>query len=229
MEATEAVGRGGLVKSECYTLEMDIYFKKEITYLLAGKKFVFDIGETLFSTFEVDYGTDLLLRYLIPNNPKIILDLGCGYGPIGIVLAKNIPGAQVIMIDRDLLAVRYSKLNLVKNNITNTTVLGSIGMEAIHDQTFDLIASNIPAKIGDEAIASEFILAPYKQLNPEGELWVVVVNALNRLVPKIAGDNNLNIKEIKKGNGHTVYKIKKPSRLGLFARNKFECSAPRTG
>lgn len=188
---------------------MDIYFKKEIIYPIAGKKFIFDIGETLFSTFEVDYGTDLLLRYLIPNNPKTILDLGCGYGPIGIVLAKNNPGAQIIMIDKDLLAVRYSKLNIAKNGITNATVLGSVGMESIQDKTFDLIASNIPAKIGDEAITSEFILAPYKQLSPGGELWVVVVNALNRLVPRVAGHNNLNIKEIKKGNGHTIYRIKK--------------------
>lgn len=188
---------------------MDIYFKKQIIYPLLGEKFVFDIGETLFSTFEVDYGTDLLLRYMTPNNPKTILDLGCGYGPIGIVLAKNNPNTQVVMVDRDLLAVRYSKLNLAENTITNAVVLGSVGMEAVQNQTFDLIASNIPAKIGDEAITSEFILEPYKQLNPGGELWIVVVNALNRLIPKVASKNDFNIAEIKKGNGHTVYRIKK--------------------
>lgn len=188
---------------------MDIYFKKEIIYPLAGKKFVFDVGETLFSTFEVDYGTDLFLRYLVANKPRTILDLGCGYGPIGIVLAKNNPEAQVIMVDRDLLALRFANINIVKNNVTNATTLGSVGMEAVTTENFDLIASNIPAKIGDEAITEEFILAPYKHLNPAGELWVVVVNALNRLIPKIGSKYHLNVKAIKKGNGHTVYRIKR--------------------
>lgn len=186
---------------------MDIYFKKEIIYPLAGKKFVFDIGETLFSTFDVDYGTDLLLRYLVANNPKTILDLGCGYGPIGVVLAKNNPEAHVTMIDRDLLAVRYAKFNIFKNGVTNATALGSVGLETVVNETFDLIVSNIPAKIGDEAITEEFILTPYQHLNPGGELWVVVVNTLNRLIPKVARQNDLNIKQIKKGDGHTVYRI----------------------
>lgn len=192
---------------------MDIYFKKEVTYPLAGKKFIFDVGETLFSTFEVDYGTDLLLRYLVVNNPKTILDLGCGYGPIGIVLAKNNPRAQVTMVDRDLLAVRFANINIAKNGVTNATTLGSVGMEAVINENFDLIVSNIPAKIGDEAITEEFILTPYRHLNPDGELWVVVVNALNRLIPKIGSKHNLNVKAIKKGNGHTVYQFKKHSSL----------------
>lgn len=188
---------------------MDIYYKKDITYPIAGQKFVFAVSETLFSTFEVDYGTDLLLRYMIPNNPKTILDLGCGYGPIGIVLARKYPNAKVTMVDRDLLSVRYSNFNIQKNNISNATALGSVGMEAILNQNFDLIVSNIPAKIGDQAITQEFVLAPYQHLNPNGELWVVVISALNRLVPKIGSHNSLDVKVIKKGNGHTVYQIKK--------------------
>lgn len=197
---------------------MDVYFKKDITYPFQGQKFIFAVSETLFSTFAVDYGTDLLLRYLTSsNNPKTILDLGSGYGPIGTVLAKRHPSAQITLVDRDLLAVRYAKINIAKNNIQNAVALGSVGMEAVLDQNFDLIVSNIPAKIGDEAIAQEFILTPYQHLNHNGELWVVVVNALNRLIPKIGSHNNLDIKEIKKGNGHTVYRIKKSSRSNVHA------------
>ena len=61
------------------------------------------------------------------------------------------------MLDRDLLAVRYTNINIVKNNISNARALGSVGMEVVSNQTFDLIVSNIPAKIGDEAIAEDFI------------------------------------------------------------------------
>lgn len=186
---------------------MDIYFKKEITYIFEGERFKFDIGNTLFSTFDLDHGTDVLLRAIVTNNPKTILDIGCGYGPLGIVLARKNPQAEVTMIDRDLLAVRYSKLNLEKNNIHNVEVLGSVGMEQIKDKTFDLIVSNIPAKIGDEAIIEEFILTPYKNLNSDGEYWFVVINALNHLIPSVGRKYQLNIKEIRKRNGHTVYKL----------------------
>jgi len=189
---------------------MDVYFKKEIIYPFEGEKFKFDVGNTLFSTFDLDHGTDVLLRTIAPNNPKSILDIGCGYGPIGIVLAKKNPQAQVTMIDKDLLAVRYTKLNIEKNNIHNANVLGSVGMEQIMDKTFDLIVSNIPAKIGDEAIIQDFILIPFEHLNPGGELWIVVINALNRLIPKIKRQYQLNIKRAKKRSGHSVYRIKKP-------------------
>lgn len=188
---------------------MDVYFKKEITYPLDGIIFKFDVGNTLFSTFDLDHGTDILLRSITFSNPKTILDLGCGYGPIGIVLAKKNPQAQVTLIDKDLLAVRYSKHNIEKNRIQNAITFGSVGMEQVIDKTFDLIASNIPAKIGDEAIAKDFILTPYEHLNPGGELWIVVVNALNRLIPKIGRQQKLNMKEVRKRKGHSVYKIVK--------------------
>ncbi len=190
---------------------MDVYFKKEISYPFGGEEFKFDVANTLFSTFDLDHGTDILIRAISPSKPKSILDLGCGYGPLGIILAKNNPQAEVVMVDKDLLAVRYTKYNIVKNSITNAVVLGSLGVEGIKEKTFDLIVSNIPAKIGDEAIAKEFILDPYKLLKPNGEYWVVVVSALNRLIPQVCNKNNIKIKEIRKRRGHTVYKISKPA------------------
>jgi 16S rRNA G1207 methylase RsmC len=188
---------------------MDAYYKKEITYPFAGQKFIFDIGETLFSTFAIDHGTDILIRSIVARKPKSILDIGCGYGPLGIILAKNNPQAKVTMTDRDLLAVKYTQYNIEKNNITNATALGSLGFEAIKEKKFDLIVSNIPAKIGDEAIAQEFILQPYEHLNPEGEYWFVVVSALNRLIPRLKIKDDVNIEYVRKRRGHTVYKIRK--------------------
>lgn len=187
---------------------MDVYFKKEITYPFAEGKFKFDIGETLFSTFGLDHGTDVLLRSIDFKGAKTILDIGCGYGP-GIILAKTNPQAKVTLVDRDLLAVRYANQNIRKNDVNNAIALGSVGMEQIQDQTFDLIVSNIPAKIGDKAITEEFILTPLAHLSPGGELWAVVVNTLNRLIPKIGRQNNLKFKEIRKRSGHTVYKFTK--------------------
>lgn len=190
---------------------MDSYFKKEIIYPYKGIKFVFDVAEELFSTFAIDHGTDMFIRHMVVNNPKTILDLGCGYGPIGIVLAKTNPNAQVTMVDVNLLAVRYTDNNIKRNEVTNAIAIGSVGVEAVLDKTFDLIVSNIPAKIGDEAITKEFILTPYEHLNPGGELWIVVVNALNHLIPKIGPKYHLDMQLMKKRSGHSLYRIRKGS------------------
>src|SRR3989339_195898 len=120
---------------------MDVYFKKVINYLFGQEEFKFVVAETLFSTFAIDHGTDILIRAIIPNKPKSILDLGCGYGPLGIILAKNNQGAEVVMVDKDLLAVRYTKYNITKNKIINAVALGSLGVEELKEKTFDLIVS----------------------------------------------------------------------------------------
>ena len=190
---------------------MDAYFKKEITYVFAKQEFTFAIANTLFSTFDIDHGTDILIRSIVPNNPKSTLDIGCGYGPLGIMLAKTNPQAEITMLDRDLLAVQYTNFNIAKNNITNAVAIGSVGTEAVKEKNFDLVVSNIPAKIGDEAIAEEFILEPYSLLNPGGEYWMVVVSALNRLVPRVGKEHHLQMNEVRKRRGHIVYRIRKPA------------------
>jgi 16S rRNA (guanine1207-N2)-methyltransferase len=184
---------------------MDNYFKKETKYRYKGIEFKFDVAYTLFSSFEVDFGTEVFLKFLEPNNPKTILDLGCGYGPIGIILAKLYPDSKVTMIDKDLLAVKYAKHNAEKNGVSNIEVKGNLALEGIEEK-FDLIVSNIPAKIGDIGIEKEFLEAPMAHLNPGGEYWFVVVSGLNRLIPKYFRQNNLKLKEIKKRSAHTVYR-----------------------
>jgi 16S rRNA G1207 methylase RsmC len=189
----------------------DAYFKKRIDYRWRDESFTFDLGHTIFSSFQVDEGTDLLLRLLdIDEPPHTILDLGCGYGVIGIVLARRFPEAQVILADKDLLAVRYARANCARNGIQNAQVLGSVGMDNVPDLPYDLIVSNIPAKIGDAAIEREFILKPLAHLGPGGVFWYVVVSGLNRLMPAIGTRHHLKQKAIKKRAGHTVYRIVSP-------------------
>lgn len=189
---------------------MDPYFKKQLLYKHRGHEFVFDVGHTLFSSFDVDEGTDVFLRFLQPNAPQTILDLGCGYGPIGIILARLYPQAQVVMADKDLLAVRYARHNVAQNQLGNATVVGSVGVESVPDLSYDLIVSNIPAKIGDEAIEQEFLLAPYARLRPGGDYWFVIVSGLNHLIPRLGQRHQLKLKEVKKRAGHSVYHLHKP-------------------
>lgn len=186
----------------------DAYYKKRLDYTLRGQQLAFDVGHTLFSSFQVDDGSDLLLRTIEPAQPPArLLDLGCGVGVLGISLARRFPAAEVLMSDVNLLAVRYARHNLALNGVTNATVFGGVGLEAVPPGEFDLIVSNIPAKIGDLAIEQEFVLGPLARLRPGGEYWFVVVSGLNHLIPRLGPRHQLKLKEIKKRSGYSVYRV----------------------
>ncbi len=189
----------------------DVYFKKRIEYYCRGQSFVFDVAHTLFSSYQIDEGTDLFLRTIDAAAPRTILDMGCGCGVIGIVLARLFPEAQVTLLDRDLLAVRYARHNAELNRTPNVTVIGSVGLEHAPAEPFDLIVANVPAKIGDEAIEQEFILAPLQRLRPGGDYWFVVVSGLNHLIPGVGTRHQLKLKQVKKRAGHAVYHVHKPT------------------
>ena len=188
----------------------DVYFKKRIDYFCRGESFKFDVAHTLFSSYQVDEGTDLFLRTIDVVAPRTILDMGTGCGVIAIALARLFPTARVYALDRDLLAVRYARHNAELNATPNVTVLGSVGLEHAPAEPFDLIVSNIPAKIGDEAIEREFVLAPLERLRPGGDYWFVVVSGLNHLIPGIGTRRGLKLKQVKKRAGHAVYHLHKP-------------------
>jgi 16S rRNA (guanine1207-N2)-methyltransferase len=192
----------------------DVYFKKRIDYYCRNLSFHFDVAHTLFSSHQIDEGTDLFLRTIDVVAPRSIVDMGCGCGVIGIVLGRLYPDAQVTSLDRDLLAVRYTRQNATLNQTPNVTAIGSIGLESAPADPVDLIVANIPAKIGDQAIEQEFILEPLEHLRPGGDYWFVVVSGLNHLIPGIGIRHRLKLKQVKKRAGHAVYHLHKPAQPG---------------
>jgi 16S rRNA G1207 methylase RsmC len=188
----------------------DVYFKKRIDYYCRGQSFAFDVAHTLFSSYQIDEGTDLFLRTIDVPAPRSIIDMGCGCGVIGIVLARLFPEARVMSLDRDLLAVRYTHHNAALNQTPNVTAIGSVGLECAPAEPVDLIVANIPAKIGDDAIEREFMLGPLERLRPGGNYWFVVVSGLNHLIPGLGTRHRLKLKQVKKRAGHAVYHLYKP-------------------
>ncbi|HNP71721.1 MAG TPA: methyltransferase [Kouleothrix sp.] len=189
----------------------DVYFKKRIDYYCRSQSFAFDVAHTLFSSHQIDDGTDLFLRTIELATPRTILDMGCGCGVIGIVLARLLPAARVYAIDRDLLAIRYTRHNAELNHIANLEAIGSVGLEHAPREPYDLIVANIPAKIGDEAIEREFVRDPYDRLRPGGDYWFVVVSGLNHLIPGIGVRSQIRLRQVKKRAGHAVYHVRKPA------------------
>ena len=138
----------------------------------------------LFSAKQIDEGTALLLQELRALPPQgHVLDLGCGYGALGLVLAKAWPQSRVVLADKDLLAVEAAQANIDRNGLTNARALLSPGFRDVPAGPYDLIVANLPAQAGNEAI-DELLLGAYDHLAPGGTIVVVTVLGLRRFLKR---------------------------------------------
>lgn len=158
---------------------IDAYFKKEIPFSFHDRRLTFRVSQALFSSHEIDAGSRFLLRTLPQPLPAglRVLDVGCGYGTLGLALAAQDATAQVQLVDRDALAVAYAGQNAALNGLENATVSGSLGYDDVSKRPFDLILSNIPGKAGERVI-TQLLLDARHYLHPDGRVAVVVVRPL---------------------------------------------------
>ena len=113
----------------------------------------------------------------------MILDIGCGYGPIGLTLAKLAPQGNVHLIDKDFVAVEYTKKNAQANHINNYEAYLSNGFSAVPTMQFDCIVSNLPAKVGKE-LMQILIYEAKEHLKPNGKLYVVTISGLREFIKR---------------------------------------------
>ena len=168
-------------------MEQDIYFKKEVALDYEGETLRFRVAQDLFSSFDVDVGTRFLLKTLARSTRckfRRILDLGCGYGPLGLALKKKHQDSEIHLVDRDALAVEYSRQNAELNGLSDIKTYGAIGYDDVTARDFDLIVSNIPGKAA-ESVISSFLLEAAGYLRPGGLVAVVVVAPLAPAVAAI--------------------------------------------
>ena len=158
----------------------------------------------LFSPRAIDAGTRLLLDHLAVREDDIALDIGCGYGPLGLAIAARAPAGRVHLIDRDFVAVDYARGNARRNGLGNVEVYLSDGFGAVPDGLpLTLVVSNLPAKVGNELLRLLFHDA-YARLSPGGRLVVVTVNGLRALIKREFRAIFGNYDKLKQGPGYTV-------------------------
>jgi 16S rRNA (guanine1207-N2)-methyltransferase len=132
----------------------------------------FETHENIFSKDHVDDGTQLLLSSLPPlDQPQSVLDLGCGYGVVGITLKKVYPHLSITCSDVNEDAIALSEINASLNKVDISLVHGH-GFENI-DSQFDWIVFNPPIRVGKEILYSLYAQA-IQHLNPLGTLWMVI-------------------------------------------------------
>jgi 16S rRNA (guanine1207-N2)-methyltransferase len=167
----------------------------------------FDTTPRLFCPNSVDRGTLAMLSVVDLGLEKKILDLGCGYGVVGIYAAHCIEPSQVYMVDVDDEAVEISRLNAKLNNVTDVTILKSDGVAALDVTDFSLILCNPPYQT-DFAVAKSFIEKGFNRLCIGGRMIMVTKRRLwykNKLIATFGG---VGISEI---DGYNVFIARKTS------------------
>lgn len=142
----------------------------ELKVTLLGQSFTFLTDSGVFSKKMVDYGSQVLLNTLDFEKGKTLLDLGCGYGPLGISLAK-VQGVKPTMVDVNNRAIDLAKQNAQKNGV-EADIFHSNIYEKVNG-TFDYIISNPPIRAGKQVVHT-IISESINYLKVGGNLTIVI-------------------------------------------------------
>lgn len=145
---------------------------RNIKYKIASEELDFTSDLGVFSKDKVDYGTNLLItNYLNLGRKNIkLLDLGCGYGIIGITLSK-LMNIDATLVDVNKRAVHLANINIKKNKVNARAYESNIYSEV--NDIYDVIITNPPIRTGKN-IVTEFLVGAQKFLKKDGELWIVM-------------------------------------------------------
>ena len=186
---------------------------KEMTVegTLRGKKLIFKTDTGVFSPKKIDKGTRILVESLELNKTDDVLDIGCGYGVVGIAIAGEVN--SITMTDINKRAIKLAKQNIKVNDIEdknkNIRVVQGDLYENVRDKKYDVIISNPPIKAGKEVIHT-IIKEGKELLKDNGSIWVVIqtkhgAKSLAKFMEEIFG----NVETITIKGGYRVLKSKK--------------------
>lgn len=144
---------------------------KELMIKIMGTNFLFTVDNGVFSKHGLDFGTRTLLENLpLEEICGEVLDFGCGYGPIGIFIAKKTK-SEVDMIDINERSLKLAKENALKNKVT-VNIFKSDIYEKV-SKKYNYIISNPPIRVGKE-ILYKILFEAKEHLKENGKLWIVV-------------------------------------------------------
>ncbi len=131
----------------------------------------FKTDRGVFSKNGIDYGSRVLLENYQPEGAKTLLDVGCGYGTLGLTLAKKFD-LSVTMVDVNSRALDLCRQNAIDNAVSNTEIELSNIYEAVSEK-YDAIISNPPIRAGKEVV-HEILTGAFDYLNDGGHLTIVI-------------------------------------------------------
>lgn len=176
---------------------------------LRGQTFRFVSDAGVFAKGGVDFGSRTLIEAMeIPQDAQV-LDVGCGYGPIGLAAAKLAGRGHVTMIDVNARAVDLARENAELNQVGNVTILESDLFAALKDQKFDVVLTNPPIRAGKSIVHAIFEGA-YERLESGGALWIVIQKKQGAPSAKAKLESLFErVEEVTKDKGYRIYKAVK--------------------
>ncbi|HJF30325.1 MAG TPA: class I SAM-dependent methyltransferase [Sporosarcina psychrophila] len=147
---------------------------KEWSAELRGKTLRFKTDAGVFSKGEVDFGSRLLAEsFMLSETEGLILDVGCGYGPIGLSIAASFPERSIHMVDVNERALALVAHNAKQNSISNVEIYPSDALSGVTAEGFAAILTNPPIRAGKETVF-KFYEGAFLKLKVGGELWIVI-------------------------------------------------------
>jgi 16S rRNA G1207 methylase RsmC len=140
---------------------------------LRGRRFEFLTSSSVFSKKKIDLGTHVLIEAMVLPQTGDILDIGCGYGAVGITAAALNPDLHVVLTDVNMRAVRLSKQNVQTNRVRNAEVRYGHLYEPVEAMRFNCVLSNPPVSAGMETVKA-IIEGAAKVLATDGTLQMVI-------------------------------------------------------
>jgi len=180
---------------------------RELKYAYNSSFFTFLSDNGVFSKKNIDYGSRLLLEtYLKENKTNVkLLDIGCGYGFLGIVISV-VTDSYVDMVDVNKRAVHLTKRNIKKYESFKGNAFVSDAYSEVKDK-YDVIITNPPIRVGKEKLL-EILLGSFEHLYSDGTLYFVIRKNQGALSIKKILEENKKVEVINKDKGYFIFKVK---------------------
>jgi 16S rRNA (guanine1207-N2)-methyltransferase len=179
---------------------------KDINIIIKEKTYKINTDNGVFSKKGLDFGTRMLLDNIPLDKIKgNVLDMGCGYGIIGIFIADN-TNSIVDMVDVNLRAIHLAKMNAKENKINNVNIYESNIYENV-TKKYSFIITNPPIRAGKQVVY-DIIFKAKEYLNDSGELWFVIRKEQGAKTLLKAMDKEYVIEIVEKNKGFFVVSAK---------------------
>jgi 16S rRNA (guanine1207-N2)-methyltransferase len=171
---------------------------------LRGAPFEFLTASSVFSKKRVDLGTRLLIETMTLPEIGCILDVGCGYGVVGIAAASLNPRLHVIMTDVNMRAVSLTRQNIERNKVNNAEVRYGYLYEPVKDLVFNCVLSNPPVSAGMETVKAIITEAP-KVMADKATFQMVIRSKIGlKTLPQVFNETFGNCQVLARKSGYRV-------------------------
>lgn len=176
---------------------------------LRGRAWTFQVASGVFSRRGIDVGTRLLIETMEIGPGDQVLDLGCGYGAVGLTAAALAAKGQVWLIDSNERAAKLAGMNAADHGLSNVHVIVGDGAAAIRSSSLDVVVTNPPIRAGRRAVTA-FIDDGWRVLRPGGRFYLVARTAQGaKTIARLIGERFGTVEQVRTVFGYRVYEARR--------------------